>query len=86
MLQQGNGLKFKICFIRFESSTGGLLNGLSLYLLETKKVKFILHTGTNSKKPMRSTSKFSRNKKDLLNSGSCSRYGPSSPLDKFYEA
>ena len=72
--------------IRFESSTGGLLNGLSLYLLETKKVKFILHTGTNSKKPMRSTSKFSRNKKDLLNSGSCSRYGPSSPLDKFYEA
>ena len=27
--------------IRFESSTGGLLNGLSLYLLELKKVNFI---------------------------------------------
>ena len=27
--------------IRFQSSTGGLLNGLSLYLLETKKVDFI---------------------------------------------
>ena len=27
--------------IRFQSSTGGLLNGLSLYLLESKKIKFI---------------------------------------------
>jgi len=27
--------------IRFESSTGGLLNGLSIYLLESKKVNFI---------------------------------------------
>ena len=26
--------------IRFESSTGGLLNGLSLYLIESKKSKF----------------------------------------------
>ena len=30
--------------IRFQSSTGGLLNGLSLYLLETNKVDFVLHT------------------------------------------
>ena len=72
--------------IRFKSSTGGLLNGLSLYLLETNKVKFILHTGTDPKKPMRSVSRYSYNKHELLNSGSCSRYGPSSPLDKFNEA
>ena len=72
--------------IRFKSSTGGLLNGLSLYLLETNKVKFILHTGTDPKKPMRSVSRYSYNKQELLNSGSCSRYGPSSPLDKFNEA
>jgi len=72
--------------IRFESSTGGLLNGLSLYLLESKKVKFILHTVTNPEKPMRSISKLSYNKEDLLNSNSCSRYGPASPLDKFHEA
>ena len=72
--------------IRFESSTGGLLNGLSLYLLESKKVNFILHTATNPKKPMRSVSKFSYNKDDLLNSNSCSRYGPASPLDRFHEA
>ena len=39
--------------IRFESSTGGLLNGLSLYLLESKKVKFILHTDGDPEKPMR---------------------------------
>jgi len=72
--------------IRFESSSGGLLNGLSLYLLESKKVKFILHTVTDPKKPMRSISKFSYNKNELLNSGSCSRYGPASPLDKFHDA
>ena len=72
--------------IRFESSTGGLLNGLSLYLLESKKVKFILHTVTDPEKPMRSISKLSYNKDELLNSGSCSRYGPASPLDKFHYA
>ena len=72
--------------IRFESSTGGLLNGLSLYLLDTKKVKFILHTVTHPEKPMRSVSKLSYNKEELLNSNSCSRYGPASPLDKFHEA
>jgi len=72
--------------IRFESSTGGLLNGLSLYLLESKKVKFILHTATDPEKPMRSVSKLSYNKEELLNSNSCSRYGPASPLDKFHEA
>ena len=72
--------------IRFESSTGGLLNGLSLYLLESKKVDFVLHTVTDPKKPMRSISKLSYNKEELLNSNSCSRYGPASPLDKFHEA
>ncbi len=72
--------------IRYESSTGGLLNGLSLYLLDSKKANFILHTATNPEKPMRSVSRFSYNKDDLLNSNSCSRYGPASPLDKFHEA
>jgi coenzyme F420 hydrogenase subunit beta len=72
--------------IRFESSTGGLLNGLSLYLLESKKVKFISHTVADPEKPMRSISKFSYNKEDLLNSGGCSRYGPASPLDKFHKS
>ena len=72
--------------IRFESSTGGLLNGLSLYLLESKKVKFIMHTDANPKKPMRSVSKFSYNKEELLGNESRSRYGPASPLDRFHEA
>jgi len=72
--------------IRFESSTGGLLNGLSLYLLKSKKIKFIIHTVADPKKPMRSISKFSYNRDDLLNCESCSRYGPASPLDKFHEA
>ena len=72
--------------IRFQSSTGGLLNGLSLYLLETKKVDFILHTAGDPDHPMRSIPKFSYNKDDLLNCESRSRYGPASPLSKFNDA
>ena len=72
--------------IRFESSTGGLLNGLSLYLLESKKVDFVLHTTADPNKPMRNISKLSYNKEELLNYNSCSRYGPASPLDRFHEA
>ena len=72
--------------IRFESSTGGLLNGLSIYLLESKKVKFIMHTAADPKKPMRSLPKFSYNKKELLSGESRSRYGPAASLEKFHEA
>ena len=72
--------------IRFESSTGGLLNGLSTYLLESKKVKFIMHTDADPKKPMRSLTKFSYNREELLGGESRSRYGPASPLDRFHEA
>jgi len=72
--------------VRFESSTGGLLNGLSIYLLESKKVKFILHTAADPKKPMRSLSKISYNKEELVGGESRSRYGPAAPLDKFHEA
>ena len=72
--------------VRFESSTGGLLNGLSIYLLESKKVKFIMHTAANPKKPMRSLAKFSYNKEELLNYESRSRYGPAASLEKFHEA
>jgi len=72
--------------IRFESSTGGLLNGLSIYLLESKKVKFILHTDSDPEKPMRNVSKFSHKKSELVSGESRSRYGPASPLDRFQEA
>ena len=36
--------------IRFESSTGGLLNGLSLYLLDSKKVRLCFTYCCRSKK------------------------------------
>jgi len=72
--------------IRFESSTGGLLNGLSIYLLESKKVKFIIHTAANPKKPMRSLPKFSYSKEELLSGESRSRYGPAGTLERFHEA
>ena len=72
--------------IRFQSSTGGLLNGLSIYLLETKKIKFILHTVADPKKPMRSIPKFSYSKEEIVNCESGSRYGPSTSLDAFHKA
>jgi coenzyme F420 hydrogenase subunit beta len=72
--------------IRFQSSTGGLLNGLSLYLLESKKVDFILHTAGDPDQPMRSIPRFSYTKQELLSCESRSRYGPASPLSKFNEA
>jgi coenzyme F420 hydrogenase subunit beta len=72
--------------IRFQSSTGGLLNGLSLYLLESKKVDFILHTAGDPEQPMRSIARFSYTKQELLSCESRSRYGPASPLSKFNEA
>ena len=72
--------------IRFESSTGGLLNGLSIYLLESKKVNFIMHTAADPKRPMRSLPKFSYNKKELLSGESRSRYGPAATLERFHEA
>ena len=72
--------------IRFESSTGGLLNGLSIYLLDSKKVKFIMHTAANPKKPMRSLPKFSYSKEELLSGESRSRYGPAGTLERFHEA
>ena len=72
--------------VRFQSSTGGLLNGLSLYLLESKKVDFILHTAGDPDQPMRSIPRFSYTKQELLSCESRSRYGPASPLIKFNEA
>ena len=72
--------------IRFQSSTGCLLNGLSLFLLESKKVDFILHTAGDPEKPMRSVPRFSYTKQELLSCESRSRYGPASPLSKFNEA
>jgi coenzyme F420 hydrogenase subunit beta len=72
--------------IRFQSSTGGLLNGLSIYLLETKKIKFILHTVADPKKPMRSIPKFSYSKEEIVNCESGSRYGPAASLDAFHKA
>jgi coenzyme F420 hydrogenase subunit beta len=72
--------------IRFQSSTGGLLNGLSLYLLEKNKVDFIMHTAGDKDNPMRNVVKYSYNREDLLNCESRSRYGPSSPLSEFHKA
>ena len=51
-----------------------------------KIVKFIMHTAADPKKPMRSLSKFSYNKEELLGGESRSRYGPAAPLDRFHEA
>ena len=45
-----------------------------------------MHTAADQKKPMRSLSKFSYNKEELLGGEGRSRYGPAATLDRFHEA
>jgi len=70
--------------IRYISSTGGLLNALAIYLLETKKITSIIHTSASKKNPMRSVFRISKTKEEVMDSTS-SRYGPAPSLEKIME-
>ena len=67
------------------NETKKLINLVERYNL-TKKIKFILHTVADPKKPMRSIPKFSYSKEDIVNCESGSRYGPATSLDAFHKA
>ena len=65
--------------IRFKGATGGVLTALSLYLIESGKVDFVLHVAASSEEPMRSRNHLSFDRAQVL-SGAGSRYGPAAPL------
>ena len=65
--------------IRFQGSTGGVLSALSAFLLETGRVKFILHVASSRTQPMRSEPRLSFDACSIIE-GAGSRYGPVAPL------
>lgn len=68
--------------IRHQGSTGGVLTALSCFLLETKRVHFILHVVASRSLPMRSEPRISFDRASVIE-GSGSRYGPVAPLADF---
>lgn len=69
---------------RFKGASGGAISAIALYLLEEKKVDFVLHIGANHINPYINEIKISRNYEDII-SNSGSRYSPSSPLKTLLE-
>ena len=66
--------------IRFKASSGGVLTALSLLLLETGKVDFIVHIAADPTSPMRSRAHRSYTRADVLEAMG-SRYAPTAPLE-----
>ena len=64
---------------RFEGSTGGVLTALGVYLLESKRVDFILQVKTSSSDPSFGDATLSFTSADVIEAAG-SRYGPSAPL------
>ncbi|WP_294766053.1 Coenzyme F420 hydrogenase/dehydrogenase, beta subunit C-terminal domain [uncultured Rhodoferax sp.] len=66
---------------RHEGSSGGVLSGLLIHLLESKQVDFVAHVKAASDDPLGNELSISRTREDVL-AGAGSRYAPSAPLAK----
>lgn len=64
---------------RHEGSSGGVLSGLLIHLLESKQVDFVAHVKAASDDPLGNELSISRTREDVLG-GAGSRYAPSAPL------
>jgi coenzyme F420 hydrogenase subunit beta len=70
--------------VRFQGSSGGVLTALGQFLLDSGRVKFVLHVGASRSRPMRTDGRLSFDAVSILeNAGS--RYGPAAPLADFRE-
>ena len=65
--------------VRHQASTGGVLSGLALYLIEFEEVDFILHAKASSSQPTFGEATISRSRTDIL-AATGSRYGPTATL------
>ncbi|HKJ53019.1 MAG TPA: Coenzyme F420 hydrogenase/dehydrogenase, beta subunit C-terminal domain [Gammaproteobacteria bacterium] len=65
--------------VRFEGSTGGVLTALAGYLLETKRVDFVLQVRSSSSEPGFGEPTLSFGAADVF-AAAGSRYGPTAPL------
>lgn len=68
--------------VRYRGSTGGVLTALGRYLLESGRVKFILHVAASKTAPMRTERRLSFDAASVLEAAG-SRYGPAAPLIDF---
>lgn len=66
---------------RFLGSSGGGISALAVFLLESHKVDYILHSGASLLNPLSIVDKVSRTKEEVL-SAAGSRYLPSAPLKR----
>lgn len=65
--------------VRKQGSSGGVISALAIYLLETKKVDFIVHTAVSNNDPLLNDSHISYTREDVIGAAG-SRYAPSAPL------
>ena len=70
--------------VRHLASTGGLLTGLALYLLESRTVDFILHAKASEQRPSFGEPFISRIREDVF-AAAGSRYGPTATLKHVVE-
>jgi coenzyme F420 hydrogenase subunit beta len=68
--------------VRFRGSTGGVLTALGQFLLDSRRVKFVLHVGPSRESPLRSERRLSFDAAQVLE-GAGSRYGPAAALVDF---
>ncbi|TPI15832.1 coenzyme F420 hydrogenase [Mesorhizobium sp. B4-1-3] len=68
--------------VRFIGSGGGTLTALGQFLLDTGRVKFVLHVAASRSMPMRTERKLSFDAASVLE-GAGSRYGPAATLVDF---
>ena len=70
--------------VRFEGSTGGVMTALGIYLLENKRVDFILQVKTSNFDPSFGDPVLSFAEADVIEAAG-SRYGPAAPLRNLHE-
>ena len=70
--------------IRKLGSSGGIVSGLAIYLLENKVVDSVLQVGSDIHDYERNTLNISKNRKDVLKCSS-SRYAPALIFDNFFD-
>jgi spermidine/putrescine transport system permease protein len=66
--------------IRFCASSGGVISAIARFLLETRRVDFILHVAADPAAPLRSKIQVSSGRDSIL-AGASARYGPAAPLE-----
>ena len=65
--------------VRHEGATGGVLTALGIHALRTGLLDFVLHTGADPERPMRSRWVISESE-ESVRANTASRYGPTAPL------